>query len=253
MKTPGAGKQKGLPPVNLKNALFNGVMNKYLSRFEKVMKQKGAKDLQTIGVRITEGYLRFEANLSIGSTGTIQFAVVEGDQSPNANATANPNEQRLAKTDEFVIESYSFQLAKSATTSIANLTIMKPDSYPDPAIFTGSGEAANLYSIYNGNLFIQIDGIVWTQQGKMLKYLYIPETQQGTTNANPVSEWWENSTVRDGYPSITLRGNGKNVIQVNLGSSINLALNATTNTNNWLIMQVDGYLVQNASKFATQG
>ena len=154
------------------NALINELKNKVKSA-----KAKGNKEAleKLANVIITYGFLRFEQSLN-GTINQVTFNVLTNQ--PGTTVT----ELRLQITDEFVVLDQAFYLTKVGTTTAptdAERMVGRCHTFPNPAIFTGSGEAANLQCIYNSSLAVTIASKVWVQQAPLYDYFRADMAQQG--------------------------------------------------------------------------
>ncbi|AXH73867.1 MAG: hypothetical protein [Bacteriophage sp.] len=210
------------------------------------------------GIRVgtaTQGYLRLMVNLnSIGSVNSIQFPVL------TTNSALRATEKRLDITDMFTITNWSAFLIKAgSSTSATDAEIAASPLYtwPNPQVFTGSGEAANLMNIYNGSMSITVDRDRVLDSYDTYRWYRVANAQKliaqaaGTAGSGESLHWqadgWEGPSY--GFseldPQITLNGVGQNDLVLNLPSAVSLA---GTSSTNFVALICRGIKWQNSSK-----
>jgi hypothetical protein len=198
---------------------------------------------------ITDSYLRLEQSLQATIT-TLTFNMLVNQGTPNVT------ENRLNITDRFVATSLALLIMKAGTTTAATqaeISIGRPRTFNNSFIFTGASEAANLEVIYNSQLKITVDSTVYIDSYDTRRFYRVPTSQQGQAISAVAST---GVLGADGYdesaypfagltPSITFSGIGKNLIQLTLPNPTSLV---GTNTQNFAIMWIRGFLVQNVNQ-----
>ena len=119
---------------------------------------------------LTPSYLRSEVLLST-TAASYHVPVLVND---NQNGTPTVREQRLSLQDLFIVSGIQIVLTSgSSTTGSAK-------SYTYPNLTAFSTGAAQLYTVYNGYLNIQVNNQNVLPKWAMLQHLDIPQTQQNT-------------------------------------------------------------------------
>jgi hypothetical protein len=119
---------------------------------------------------LTPSYLRSEVLLST-TAASYHVPVLVND---NQNGTPTVREQRLSLQDLFIVSNLQIVLTSgSSTTGSAK-------SYTYPNLTAFSTGAAQLYTVYNGYLNIQVNNQNVLPKWSMLQHLDIPQTQQNT-------------------------------------------------------------------------
>ena len=119
---------------------------------------------------LTPSYLRSEVLLST-TAASYHIPVLVND---NQNGTPTVREQRLSLQDLFIVSNIQIVLTSgSSTTGSAK-------SYTYPNLTAFSTGAAQLYTVYNGYLNIQVNNQNVLTKWSMLQHLDIPQTQQNT-------------------------------------------------------------------------
>lgn len=195
----------------------------------------------------TQSYLRLEAALSTQTN--INFSVLQNQ------GVANVTERRLAITDVFTITGISVMIFKAGAATTATQAEISQSilrTFPNPQVFTGSGEALALMALYNSFLSIKIDQRVFLASMDLYRFYRAGTSQQavGSTAANnlPVQrdEWTEtNYPFAKVAPTISISGAGNNEISIQLPTSTNLS---GTSSQNFAVCYLRGILSQNASK-----
>lgn len=153
------------------------------------------------GKDISPSFLRLEVDIT-NSNNKLTFKTYVGD-----GTTQNPTEKRLDRNDKFIITKIGlFLLMQLPAKSNGRL-----HAYPNLTDF-GAAAAADLESIFNGELSITINRKKWLPSLDTQRFLKIPETQQSAgTNRDQRSlhHLMENLT-----PHIELDGSGTNEIEI---------------------------------------
>lgn len=198
------------------------------------------------GKRIYESDLRLE--FLLGSTNQYTLTVLAPDGGSQLLVT--PNEIRLNKSDSFVGVQIGFGIYKAGTSTTPTQaqqvqTILS--TFPNPNIFTGTGEAMALEALYtNGSIKFLVDDDVYMQNYTGLRFRRSPQSQQGVgstaTNNLPIArdEYDLNSTpfIPLNRP-LTMNGNSKFDLTYNMNVAVNMA---GTNSANYGVIMFRGYL-----------
>ena len=123
---------------------------------------------------------------------------------------------------------------------------------PDPTVFTAASEAANLNSIYNSTLQLNINNNILTQSLDTLRYKRVSTAQQGlavstaATNNTYFQSAWE--TADYGFmtfnQAIAFNGQANNTVQLSLPTGVNCA---GTSSVNYAVLMFRGVLIINGA------
>lgn len=202
---------------------------------------KNTKDaLAAAGVNVaqtvlSQSYLRFENTLSTTKT-SYDFGVLN-NQSISGQVQF-PTEQRLNLQDAFYISEIMVYLGKAASTTDSSY---KLSTYPSPTVFTTSGAAAALYTLYNGVLSLTINNRQIVPASDLTKFLQVPQTQATAATNSPIDQFdgqW--STVVE--PNLVLIGSKNSLINITIPSAF-AALDANTR----VVIICRGVLAQNVT------
>ena len=160
-------------------------------------------------------------------------------------------ETRLAPTDNFLATEVGFYIYKTASAGATGTKIVL-NTFPNSLVYTGSGEAANLQSLYNSKLSVKINGTQIVENWDLLRHYRVGNAQKsvltaasGTGNAWDASTW---DSASYGFfpltPQVTFKGQSKNEVSVSLPESIALA---GTSSDNIAVLIFRGLLIQNGS------
>jgi len=198
------------------------------------------------GLRATEGALRLEAPLASSASYTFQI---------NQTTSQVATEIRLRQGDAFIATSIGLFLKKagsSTTPTDAEQAVANLHTFPDPTVFTGSGEAVNLNSIYNSTLQLNINNNILTQSLDTLRYKRVSGAQQGlavstaASNNSYFQSSWE--TADYGFmtfnQAIAFNGQANNSVQLTLPAGI---ANAGTSSVNYAVLMFRGVLIINGA------
>lgn len=199
------------------------------------------------GARAFEGFLRLES-ADLGTQKSISFYLSKD----SAQQAATVTENRLAKTDAFVATAVGFGLIKTTTTLITqNMAI---NTFPNPLVFTGSSEAANLNQIYNGSFVISVDGVINVPAFPMLKFLRVGQAQElvlttatGATGVYQRSQWDANTFPY--YPLASyLTFNGASNVDLTVNCPVSQSMVGTSSQNKAVLLFF-GVLIQNGASY----
>jgi hypothetical protein len=121
--------------------------------------------------KLTQSFLRSEVALST-SVANYHIPVLVND---TQNGSVRVNEKRLNLQDIFITTEIDILIGIGAATA----TDAKLYSYPNPNVFSTSGAAAALYSLYNGYLNLTINNEQLLPAWSVLRHLFVPQTQGG--------------------------------------------------------------------------
>jgi len=189
------------------------------------------------GREMTQSYLRLEATIVQGKN-ILTFKAFEGD-----GTTVYPTEKRLDRNDAFIIDKVAVMLTKQ---DVANLkTNGELVTYPNQTIF-GATAAADLFSIYMGDLRISIGRAKKLVALDLLRFLHIPQTQKSaSTNYDQRSH---ESGFVNLTPQIRLDGSGTNELEIQFPAFVGWAGHSTVSgTEHRVVLYLRGLLVTGGS------
>jgi len=210
--------------------------------FEKAKKGIEAAGFSLNRAVLSQSYLRSELALSTSKT-TYQFPILINDSS---QGTITNTSFLLNLQDCFYISALAvFVAAPSSSTD----TTFQLVTYPNASIFTTSGAAAALYSLYNGNLQMTINNRQVVSGIDIYRFYNVPQMQT-TANADYTTSAINYKDQQNGSdsglypiePGIVLSGSKQNVIQINLPAAL-----AAINTNSRVVLYMTGHLAQNVT------
>lgn len=191
---------------------------------------------------LTPSYLRSEVALST-SAASYHVPVLVND---NQNGTPTVREQRLSLQDLFIVSGIQILLTSGSSTNGAAISY----TYPNRTAF--STGAAQLYTLYNGYLNIQVNNQNVLPKWSVLQHLDIPQTQQNTNfnaaSATSPAQYTLDQSNFDEYalqvcePNLVLNGAS------NINASIILpAAPSTVDSNTYVSVLWYGILAQNCT------
>lgn len=199
---------------------------------------------------ITWSFLRSEVQLT-ATSGTIRFPILVNDQ-----PAANINEQRLNIADEFQVVKFGIFIYKVPTGQEIDEQILQ--TYPNPYLFSKTGEARALQALYNGYFNININRKELIPYLDCLQFYKVPTSQQGTTSAaiaGPVLYPILNSGMPDSdwglvesIPSFRMSGAVVNQVTLNANAKDMTG----TSSVNYAVFFARGFLIQNGAQFNSQ-
>lgn len=201
--------------------------------------------------------------------GTLRVGALLGNSSSytfNLNKTSQASlitDIKLDQADAFIPTAIGIFIRKagsSTTPSEAEQTIAIERTYPNSTIFSGSGEAANLESIYqSGIMAIQLNRVTIVQSMDLLSFRTVGTAQQGVQASQQAAAVGSNGAyLRDAWdgrdtgfsnfsPNICFSGLNTNELIVSLPTAINCA---GTSSANYLDIWFRGVAILNgASKY----
>jgi hypothetical protein len=166
-------------------------------------------------VRLTQSTLILSKPLSASQT-TYSFDVLE-----TQNSTLVGTETRLNLNDEFIITSLGIYLQATVTNVAATTSYgTKWFSYVPSQVNGGAGV---LNPVYNGNLQIAVNNVVYLDKFDTGKSLCVPRTQDAPFTTPSNSTLGSTNYAKDGMvsiePMLTLSGAKKNNVIINLASA----------------------------------
>ena len=248
------------PGTQYKTRLLNAEghpVSKYSVNREEAPYTGGGKTTQFKKVKATRSYLRCEILLQPTLT-SYSFAVLQNVAANNGpgNPGINPTEQRLKLQDVFFCNRLGYYLymavSNSGVVAYRYILFTSPNS-----LFLSTGvDPIQMYAIWTtGQLQVTVNNDVLTPAWDMLQHLYIPMVQGDPTGAPAIANVsnYLNPFVgdRDGLivvePNWVLNGGNDNEYVITFPQSLNtMGINSTT-ARFYLVLKMEGFLVQNVS------
>jgi len=191
---------------------------------------------------LTPSYLRSEVALST-SAASYHVPVLVND---NQNGTPTVREQRLSLQDLFIVSGIQILLTSGSSTNGAAVSY----TYPNRTAF--STGAAQLYTVYNGYLNIQVNNQNVLPKWSVLQHLDIPQTQQNTNfNAATATSPAQFSLDQSSFDEYALQVCEPNLV-LNGASNINASIilpaaPSTVDSNTYVSVLWYGILAQNCT------
>ena len=191
---------------------------------------------------LTPSYLRSEVALST-SAASYHVPVLVND---NQNGTPTVREQRLSLQDLFIVSGIQILLTSGSSTNGAAISY----TYPNRTAF--STGAAQLYTLYNGYLNIQVNNQNVLPKWSVLQHLDIPQTQQNTNfNAATATSPAQFSLDQSSFDEYALQVCEPNLV-LNGASNINASIilpaaPSTVDANTYVSVLWYGILAQNCT------
>jgi len=191
---------------------------------------------------LTPSYLRSEVALST-SAASYHVPVLVND---NQNGTPTVRESRLSLQDLFIVSGIQILLTSGSSTNGAAISY----SYPNRTAF--STGAAQLYTLYNGYLNIQVNNQNVLPKWSILQHLDIPQTQQNTNfNAATATSPAQFSLDQANFDEYALQVCEPNLV-LNGASNINASIilpaaPSTVDANTYVSVLWYGILAQNCT------
>ena len=191
---------------------------------------------------LTPSYLRSEVALST-SAASYHVPVLVND---NQNGTPTVREQRLSLQDLFIVSGIQILLTSGSSTNGAAISY----TYPNRTAF--STGAAQLYTVYNGYLNIQVNNQNVLPKWSVLQHLDIPQTQQNTNfNAATATSPAQFSLDQANFDEYALQVCEPNLV-LNGASNINASIilpaaPSTVDANTYVSVLWYGILAQNCT------
>jgi hypothetical protein len=184
---------------------------------------------------LSQSYLRFENTLSTTKT-SYDFGVLNNQTISGQSQT--PTEQRLNLQDAFYISEMMIYIAKASSATDASF---KLSTYPSPTVFTTSGAAAALYTLYNGVLSLTVNNRQIVPASDMVKFLETPQTQATGATNSPIDQF-DGAFSNVVEPNLVLIGSKNSLFNITIPSAF-AALDANTR----VVILVRGVLAQNVT------
>jgi hypothetical protein len=184
---------------------------------------------------LSQSYLRFENTLSTTKT-SYDFGVLNNQSI--AGSQQFPTEQRLNLQDAFYISEIMVYIGKAASTTDS---AYKLNTYPSSTVFTTSGAAAALYTLYNGVLSLTVNNRQIVPNSDIVKFLQTPQTQATAATNSPIDQFdgaWSNVVE----PNLVLIGSKNSLFNITIPSAF-AALDANTR----VVILCRGILAQNVT------
>lgn len=200
------------------------------------------------GAIITQGFLRSDVQLT-ASNSNINFSFLQTQNITTVKC------QTLQPADAFCVTAMALKIYKStdiATPSAANVAKTIDYSYPQPSVFSKSGESANLESLFNGNLQVTIQKRVIFSQFPAYKFRRVNTSQYGTQSATTfqTAQSEEQYGVNGGLvalePTINMQGSWTMAFQLVPPAALDMT---GTSSINFVSLVLDGFLLQNAASY----
>ena len=191
---------------------------------------------------LTPSYLRSEVALST-SAASYHVPVLVND---NQNGTPTVREQRLSLQDLFIVSGIQILLTSGSSTNGAAISY----TYPNRTAF--STGAAQLYTLYNGYLNIQVNNQNVLPKWSVLQHLDIPQTQQNTNfNAATATSPAQYTLDQANFDEFALQVCEPNLV-LNGASNINASIilpaaPSTVDSNTYVSVLWYGILAQNCT------
>lgn len=165
----------------------------------------------------------------------------------SSNVTGRASERKLDPNDAFVVAKMGLFCKQELSTKPGSVF---PESYPNQTAFSLEASyvvLADLRSIWNSTLQLKVGDKIFGQAIDMYKSLVIPTTQQ--TSASTFSERREGEGMFMVSPLITLEGQAKNELRLNIPANGQLIQNSTAGNGLgiYAVLKLEGFLVTNGS------
>ncbi len=184
----------------------------------------------------TQSFLRLEQPINT-TQNAFEFPIQTNVQ--GNSGVVRSTERRLAQQDAFYVARMQFYIANASSATATNFPLY---TYPSPTIFTGTGEAAGLQTIYNGMLRLTMNGVVVQPGFPMSNFLNVPQTQKTAATNSPIDEI-NGVDAFSFQPNPVLIGSNNNQLVVVLPS----AITGTLTANDYMVIILQGILAQNVT------
>lgn len=199
---------------------------------------------------ITQGYLRSDLQLG-SSNANLTFNFLANQTVVTAKCMP------LQQADAFCVTAMSMKIYKSATDLTASNVAQTIDmNYPNVKVFSKSGEAGNLESLYNSYLQVTIQKRIVFSQYPAWKFRRVNTSQQSSQTgliAGPiysVVSAEEQAGVSNGLvalePTINMQGGWTMSFTIVPPAALDLT---GTSSVNCVSLLLDGFLLQNAASY----
>jgi len=182
------------------------------------------------------GYLRVEQTLANSKT-RYTFDVKKNQSSDIAT------ERKLDFNDLFAVTHLGIFLSNQSSNTVGKERL---NSYPNNAIFNGSGEADYLETLYNGYLDLKVGQTVYIEALSMQHFRFVPTAQKEASNYIDLDQWsidemsyWPGSVVY-------LAGNDNIEINITTPAPSGLDWDHATGSNK-IVMFLFGFLCKGSA------
>lgn len=176
-------------------------------------------NVDPVAAGLTPATLRLEQQLATNKT-QYQFGVINGINGPSG--TQFNTEVRLNQQDSYFVSQIAFRIGEPSAVNDATYVDC---TYPSPAIFSASGEAAALEVLYKSQLKITVNGVVKIPTLHLGRFRKVQFAQKVAAAAN------QNGIANDSIdgategimicePNIVLIGSKNNLIEIDLPAAI---------------------------------
>lgn len=186
------------------------------------------------GAILSQSYLRLE-RLLVTTMSDYRLAIMVND---TTTGSVRETEKRLDLQDVFYCAQMAIYVAKPASVTDYAFKLY---TYPSPVVFSTSGVAAAMYTLYNGNFTITVNNRVLVPGFPMSKFLDIPQTQL-TAATNSPQDQIMGDACQALQPNPVFVGQKKNWMNIRLPANI-----AAVETTSYLVVIMYGVLAQNVT------
>lgn len=158
----------------------------------------------------------------------------------------NSTEILLERNDGF--HAYALRVLLGRRINASN-GAMNVATYPDPVLFPAAAGFVpqHLQLVYNGLYYLKVDQTNWVDGAPTDVFRNVPQTLDGTTNANQFQELGFTDGMQMLEPFINIFGNKENAIRFKFPPFNGTALNwqsVVTGTDNIMIVELHGWLAR---------
>lgn len=200
-------------------------------------------NIDPVAAKLTQTVIRLEQTLNTTQS-LYTFPVTTVSNAPAG--TLFPSERRLNQQDSFIVSSLGVYLAEPAS---ANTVAYIDYTYPSPSVFSNTGEAAGLETIYKASMKITVNNTVICPSYHFGWHRLVPQSQKvaAGTNQNGIA-YDQIDAGSDGRipiePNWILIGSKNNLIEVSLPAALPAVGTAGFTR---LILEFRGILAQNST------
>lgn len=203
--------------------------------------------IESLGYRATEGDLVLSSGI-LGTSASYELQINDNGSTPRI-----AGEIRLRPGDAFIptkVGLYLMKAGTSVTPTDAELAVAQLHTFPNPLVFTGASEAANLESVYRGYWTLNLNNVEVLKFLEIGRYRRVETAQQGTlifTASNQGRSGWTGPDygMHNLQNDVGFSGQDNQSIKITLPAAIN---NVGTTTANYIIMKFRGAYIFNAAK-----
>jgi hypothetical protein len=191
------------------------------------------KAFATLGrntVRCQEGFVLFQTVL--GTSAQYNLDVTNNVQT---NGPQLATENRIRQNDAFVPTKIGMAVRKAADTTAGSMAVAVQRYWPNPLVFTGANEAANLEAIWNSRIVTNANSVLVSEMQWSQPFRYVPMAQQGVQISQQAAAVGTNGAwLMDGKErpdvgmipfeqDLALNGVSNQVISLVLPAAVNMA------------------------------